>query len=149
MRSRKGFTLLELLVVMVLAAIVLATAVPSIGRMMASNDVQRSASVVAAHLQQAHSLAGRRRVPVRVIVDAANKTIRTRNYAGTDTTLGNVRRFGKNGEFPLQSMTTTVSDLVVYPNGLAASPISITVQAASRSRTISMSRVGQIRVVSP
>ena len=149
MRSRKGFTLLELLVVMVLAAIVLATAMPSIGRMMASNDVQRSASVVASELQVAHSLAARRRVPVRVIVNAANKTMRIRNYTGTDTTLGNVRRFGSGGEYPLQTMTTTVSDLVVYPNGLAAGPISITVQAQGKSRTINMTRVGQIRVVSP
>lgn len=148
MRSRKGFTLLELLVVMVLAAIVLATAVPSIGKMMAANDVQRSASVVASDLQLAHSLAARRRVPVRVVVDVTNKTMRIRNYAGTDTTL-NMRRFGSNGEYPLQSMTTTVTDLVVYPNGLAAGPISITVKAETKSRTISMTRAGQIRVVSP
>jgi type II secretion system protein H len=148
MRSRKGFTLLELLVVMVLAAIVLATAVPSIGRMMATNDVQRSASVISADLQQAHALAARRRVPVRIVVDTTNKRIRIRNYSGTDTTLVD-RRFGKNGEYPLQSMTSNVLDLTVYPNGLAASSISITVRAESKSRTINMSRVGQVRVVSP
>src|SRR5687768_18060467 len=108
MRSRKGFTLLELLVVMVLAAIVLATAVPSIGRMMASNDVQRSASVIAADLQQAHALAGRRRVPVRIVIDTVNKTMRIRNFSGTDTTLGTVRRFGSKGEYPLQSMRASV-----------------------------------------
>jgi type II secretion system protein H len=149
MGSRKGFTLLELLVVMVIAAIVMATAVPSIGRMMAASDVQRSASVIVADLQRAHSLAARRRMPVRIIVDAANKTLRIRNFAGTDTTLGNVRRFGANGEYPLQTMTTTVSDLTVYPNGLAAGQISITVKAGAKSRTISMTRVGQIRVKSP
>ena len=148
MRSRKGFTLLEMLVVMALAAIVLATAVPSIGRMMASTDVQRSASVIAADLQQAHALAARRRVPVRIVIDTVNKRIRIRNYSGTDTTLVD-RRFGKNGEFPLQSMRASVLDLAVYPNGLAADTISITVRASAKSRRIRMTRVGQVRVISP
>ena len=147
MRLRQGFTLLEMLVVVVIAAIVIGTAMPMMGRMMASNDVQRSASVVAAQLQQAHSLAARRRVPVRLVVDTTNQRIRIRNFSGTDTTLAEAR-FGKNGEYPLQSMGSTLSELIVYPNGLAASAITITVRAETKTRRISMTRAGQIRVTS-
>ncbi|HUF51257.1 MAG TPA: prepilin-type N-terminal cleavage/methylation domain-containing protein [Longimicrobiales bacterium] len=148
MRLRQGFTLIEMLVVVVIAAIVVGTALPSMGRAMASNDVQRSAGVIAATLQNAHSLAARRRVPVRLVIDTTNKIMSVRNYAGTDTSFVRMT-FGANGEYPLQSMTASSLNLVIYPNGLAADTLSVTVRAESKSRRIRMTRAGQIRVIAP
>ena len=71
MRSRGGFTLMELLVVLAIAGIVMTMVIPSISRSMAQTRVQRAASVVGSDLQYAYSMAARRRAPVRITVDEA------------------------------------------------------------------------------
>jgi prepilin-type N-terminal cleavage/methylation domain-containing protein len=145
MRARAGFTVIELLVVMMLAGIIAGTTIPRLSRAMAQNRVQRAAAVVSTDLQLAHSMAARQRQPVRLDVDAANRVIRVRN-AATPTTIYSERHLGTRGEYGLQSISTNQTQIVIYPTGLSNNSIQITLNAANTTRVIRMSRAGQIRV---
>lgn len=147
MRSRNGFTLIELLIVLIIAGIAMGIAIPQVGRMLAQTRVQRAAGVVAADLKLAHSLAGRQRQPVQIVVDAANRVLRVRNDA--TTTVYSERYFHAAGEYPLDSFTTTDASVVVYPNGLSDGNVTITVGAGGRSRQITLTRGGLVRVSEP
>jgi type II secretion system protein H len=145
MRSRDGFTLTEVLIVLILVGIVGGIAFTQVGGMLAQTRVQRAASVVAADLKLAHSLAGRQRQPVTISIDAPNRVFRVRDYA-TPTTVYSERHFHSGGEYPVETFQTTETSVMVYPNGLAEKPVTITVGAGGRSRAVTMSRVGQVRV---
>ena len=64
MRTRRGFTLIELMVVMVIAAIMLGIGVPSMREFMASQRVKNTAFDFAAALLLARSEAVKRNTPV-------------------------------------------------------------------------------------
>jgi len=148
MRSRDGFTLTELLIVLVLLSIIGGITVAQVGRMLGQTRVQRAASVVAADMKMAHALAGRARRPVRISIDSANRVIRVRDFS-TPTTVYSERHFHAAGEYPVQTFIVSDTSLLVYPNGLAAGALSVTVGTTSGSRQVTMTRAGQVRVIQP
>jgi hypothetical protein len=64
----------------------------------------------------------------------------------TPTIVYSQRYFHAAGEYPVQTFNSTETSLLVYPNGLAEKPVTITVGANGRTRVISMTRAGQVRV---
>ncbi|HEX6135799.1 MAG TPA: prepilin-type N-terminal cleavage/methylation domain-containing protein [Longimicrobiales bacterium] len=146
--SRDGFTITELLIVLILMGIVGGFAVMRIGGTLAETRAQRAASVIAADLKLAHSLAGRQRMPVRLSIDTVNRVIRIRDYT-TPGTVYAERHFGGAGEYPVDRLTVSDTSLLVYPNGLAADDLSVWVRAASQRRLIRMTRAGLVRVSEP
>jgi general secretion pathway protein H len=148
METRHGFTLFELLIVMVIGAIMLAVAAPAVSHALAQTRVQRAAAVVAGDLQMAHSLAARQRAPVRVTINTHSRSLVIHRASSPDTVFTE-RRLDNTSEYPLQSFTANNVFVVVYPNGLASGstmPLRISLQAAGKSREVSMNRVGQVRV---
>jgi prepilin-type N-terminal cleavage/methylation domain-containing protein len=154
MPARRGFTIFELLVVMVLAGIIAGTSIPRLSAAMAKNRLQQAASVVSADLRLAHSMAQRRQVPVIIEVDSTQKLIRVTNMSG-DTTFS-TRRLGPASEYGLQRVTGRyppngaflgTASVTVYPNGLSSRSIEVTLRAAGDTRKVTMSRGGQVRVV--
>lgn len=145
MRSRDGFTITEVLIVLILVGIIGGFAFRRVGSMLAQTRVQRAASVVAADLKVAHSMAGRQRQPIRISIDPAARVFRLRDYA-TPATVYLERHFHDAGEYPVDTFQTSEMSLLVYPNGLAEKAVVITLVAAGRSRIITMSRAGQVRV---
>jgi prepilin-type N-terminal cleavage/methylation domain-containing protein len=146
MRSRRGYTVIELLVVILLAGVVAGATMPRVGRSLAQQRLQQAGSVVSADLRLAHSMAVRRSAPVRVEVDTAQRSVRVRNFSGTDTTFS-VRRLGPETEFGVQRLSADATSVVVYPNGLSSSTITITLRAAGYVRRVRMSPAGQIRMI--
>jgi type II secretion system protein H len=146
MRARHGFTIIELLVVMILAAVVAGTAIPRLTGAMAQNRLQRATSVLSADLRLAHSMAARRAAPVRIDVDTAGRSLRVRNFSGTDTVFS-TRHLGTNTEFGIQRMTSNQSIIIVYPNGISITSVLITLRAAGTTRRVTMSRAGQVRIL--
>lgn len=145
MRSRAGFTITEVLIVLILVGIIGGFAFARVGTMLAQTNVQRAASVVAADLKLAHSMAGRQRAPVRISIDPSARIFRIVD-AATPTNVYSERHFHAEGEYPLDTFLTTETALLVYPNGLADNPVKITLRAGGWTRIVNMTRAGQVRV---
>lgn len=135
------------MIVLVIAGIVGTFAVPAFSRGLAQNRAQKAASVLAADLQLAHSMAGRRRAPVRISMDQAGQRLRIRNFSGTDTVFSQ-RFFTSDSEYPLTAIAGDTGT-VVMPNGLLTAPVQFNLSAGTALRQVSMSRIGQVRVKTP
>jgi type II secretion system protein H len=144
-RAREGFTLIETIIVLVVVAILAALVAPQANDAISQSRVQNSAGVIAGDLQLAFSLASRQRAPLRIVVDPSGRKYQITNRAGTVIRERNV---GDMSDLHVGSMTSTVSQLEIFPNGLASGPIAITVALNGHTQTISMTRAGQVRVTS-
>lgn len=145
MRSRNGFTLMELLIVLIIVGIAGGVAMTNVSASMRQTRVQRAASVIATDLRQAHSLAARQRRPVEIDIDTVLHIVRIRD-AATPTTIYTQRTFGLQSEQPVRSMGASTTTMRVFPNGLAADSIRVTVRWEGRQRNVHMSRAGMVRV---
>ena len=143
---RAGFTLIEVLIVLIIVGIVATMVMPSWGRMGQSVKVNAAAGVVQTDLQRMFSEAQKNKRPVRLVVNLSN-----RRYTVTDRTTGTViwTRFlsGADSEFQVTSMAgTTPTTIDIFPNGVASNGIVIRVTIRSQTRTVTMTRVGHIRI---
>jgi type II secretion system protein H len=144
-RARKGFTVLETLVVLVIVAMMASAVIPTANRAIGHSRVQNTANVIASDLQLAFSLASRQRAPLRLIVDASGRTYSIQTRTGT---IIKQRTIGDNSDLHVNAMTASVSQLEIFPNGLASGPITIRVGINGYAQTITMTRAGQVRVTS-
>lgn len=142
--SREGFSLIELIVVLLLIGVGAGTVIPAVGRTLGRTRLQRAAHVVATDLQLAHTTAARRRAPIRMSVDTANRIVRIVDHI-TPTTVYSERRFDRTSEYAVQRLAASSTTLVFYPTGIANDSIRFTLTAPSGTRLVRMSRVGQIR----
>lgn len=145
-RSRRaGFSMLEMLVVLIIVSVLVTIAIPRMGRIMQHERVNRAAQIVAADLQNGFAIAGRQRAPVRLSVDGVAKS-----YTFTDRSSGVIlqtRVMNNSSEFALSSLTTNAATIDVLPNGIASTPFVITVAQGNYSRRISASTAGFVRVI--
>jgi Tfp pilus assembly protein FimT len=148
MRARFGYTVIELLAVVLLAGIVAGTAMPRMAHAMAGNRVQRAAAVVTTDLQLAHSMAARQRRPVLIEVDTVAQLVRVRDLS-TSSTIFSQRFLGTNSEFGVGRLTASPLQVIVYPTGVANSNIDITLRAGDQVRQVRMTRAGQVRTTAP
>ena len=144
-RVRSGFTMLETIVVLVIIAMMAVGVIPMANRAIGHSRVNNSASVIAGDLQLAFSLASRQRTPLRIVVDASGRKYSIRTRAGA---IIKERTFGDQSDLHVNTMSSTVSQLEVFPNGLSSGPITITVGLNGYAQRITMTRAGQVRVTS-
>jgi type II secretion system protein H len=147
-RSRAGFTLIEVLTVVIIMGIVGAVAVSGITSMTASTTAQQASAALVANVQQAFTVAARRRTPVRISIDTVNKVFRVR-----DRTLANrvylTQFFNKESGMAVTRMEVTDTSLYIFPSGLAAQGFTITLHTPGNRRRVTVTRAGQIRVTTP
>jgi prepilin-type N-terminal cleavage/methylation domain-containing protein len=146
-RSRCGFSLLELLIALTVIGTVMAMASPAVGRSLAESRLQRAATVAAADLQYAYSLASRQRAPVRISIDVTNRIIRVRDHQ-VATRIYTERRYDSTAEFAVQYMRVSPQDTarIIYPNGMVSGGITMILGSGDRTRTVRMTQAGQVRV---
>ena len=148
LRARSGFSMMEALIVLILLAIVGTMAMPGIGRAITNNRADRAAQTVASDVEAAFSFASRERKPVLLVVDsvlkriaiverATSKTLQQRSFSLTES------------EFGLTRLVPNPVTITVFPNGRASSSFVIAAWANDATRTITVTRTGQIRVTSP
>ncbi len=111
------------------------------------SQVRRAARVVAADLQLAFSLAAGQRRTVRITCDAANQQYTITLVA--DGTLLFTRRLGSESAYALSSVAFSPTSIDVFPNGMAASALTIALERGDHSRHVTMMRSGMVRVVRP
>ena len=140
-----GFSLVEILVALTVVGIFAALSIPRAASVMNQTKVQRAAQALQMEVQQAFAIAGRNRAPVQIRWDAATTQLRVTNLAGSAV----YRRLGvgSGGGYGLTASEVSVSptSLTVFPNGLAADTLVISVARTGYSRRIWVSRSGIVK----
>jgi prepilin-type N-terminal cleavage/methylation domain-containing protein len=145
-RHGRGFSLVEILVVITLVGIAAALSIPRASRVINQTKVQRAAQALQAEVQQAFALAARNRAPVQIRWSSSTMQLRVTNLAGT--TIYRRLGVGSGGGYGLTSSEVTVSptSLTVFPNGLAADTLIINVARSAYSRRYWVSRSGIVKL---
>ena len=144
-RLRSGFTIIETIIVLIIVAVLAALITPKVNAAITQSRVQSSAAVIAGDLQLAFSLASRQRTALRVTVDPSGTKYTIATRSGT---VIKERLLGDASDLRVDSMTTTVTTVDVFPNGLSSGPLTITVGSHGYTQRVRMTRTGHVRVTS-
>lgn len=145
---RRGFTLIEILIVIMTIGILASVAYPSLSRSLASHTVDSAASVMAADIETAFSLAARSRRPV---VFACNVSLRQCRV--TDQATGAVqlqRSYDRSSGLELASMTwaptNSARPVVVGSSGIASQGFTVTLTHGTSEKRVTALRSGLVRI---
>ncbi|MFI5279653.1 MAG: GspH/FimT family pseudopilin [Gemmatimonadales bacterium] len=144
MERNRGFTTIEAVMVLLIVAIVVGSLIPTVHRQLTHARINRGANTIASDLLQAQSLAARQHAPVTVIFNQASKSVYITRTAVGDTLVR--RNYGTGSDFNFQTFTPSVASAIVFPNGMCSASVTITISGESLTRTITMSRAGQVRI---
>jgi len=142
---RRGFTLIEAVIVVAILGIMAAVASPRMSGMTERQRVDRASLIVASDIRAAFSSAARGRVPVRVDFVFTN-----RRYAITNRVTGDtiIQRDLSVGDMRVSGMTGPSATFDVFPSGVATVADTIMVGGATQyHRRVAVSRVGAVRVL--
>ena len=139
-----GFTLIELVLVLVVSSMLASFAILRLAPIMERARVRRSAVKIATDLQWAQMIAARQRRPVVFIVseplrgymirDAASATVYREAYLGEDT------------GFLLDQLDATPTTLEIFPNGVVRGTGNYVVRVNTVQRYVRITRAGQVRI---
>jgi prepilin-type N-terminal cleavage/methylation domain-containing protein len=141
---RAGFSILELMVVMLIGGVMAKMSIGRIHDLMSQQRVFHAATAVQNDLEAAFQIAGRNRQPVRISWNASVQQLSITDRAGwtsyRKTNLGR-QAYG----FASNAVTVSASPVEVYPNGLAADTLLITLSSNGFTKKLRMSRAGLVQ----
>lgn len=144
--SRVGFTLLELIVVVLIVGVLATMTGPAMSRIVRHNRVNRSATIIAADLQNAFAVAARQREPIRIQADAS-----TKSYQFIDRKTGAVLRirtfYGDTSEYRLTRLVFTPPTIDVFPSGISSAALRVDLANGDYARQVTASTAGFIRTL--
>lgn len=143
--ARRGFTVIELLIVLVIAGILISISANGIGSAIRRDRVVRSASVVEGLLAEAGQLAVRRRAPVTVTLSGGSLSINTRATGGIAATVLKSKNFGPGFDLQATLAFSPSGGITIFPNGRANSALRVTVSGSGVSHTVSRTATGIVR----
>src|SRR5256885_262848 len=103
---RRGFTLIELMMVIVIAGLTLLIGVKGLAGAQNRTRVDRAASVLSDDIQSAFALVGRDRKPVRIVYDASRVRFVLTDRSGTN--VFRIRSMGQDTEYKMTASTIAV-----------------------------------------
>lgn len=143
-RRNRGFTLLEVLVVMIMAAAVTAMSVGRIHSLTVQQRLQRATMATRNDIEAAYAIAVRNRQPVRIAWNSGTRQLVVTDRAGTTyfrrSNLGAVYGLAAAG------VTFSRSPVEVYPDGLANDTLLITLTVETVTKRVRVSRSGLVRL---
>lgn len=142
---RRGFTLPEMLIVIVIAGLVVAMAFPATAKTVRHGRINQAVRVVANDLETAVSYAARQRRPVRIAFapGATSFTIADRSSG----TVLKRRELGSDSEWRVSAITSSTAAIDVFPGGVTSAPLTVQVGDGSYTRQVRLSRAGFVQVV--
>jgi prepilin-type N-terminal cleavage/methylation domain-containing protein len=143
-RSRFGFTLIEMLIVLAVLAILAGALAPVVARRISHSRVNGAAQVLAGDLEMALSLAARQRRPVRVTVDAAQRSVLIADRASGQTISRHA--YGPATEHKVETLSSSPASIDILPHGVATSAATLTVGIGGYSRRVTLTRAGHVRL---
>jgi type II secretion system protein H len=142
-RQMGGYTLLELLLVLVVMGLLTAYAFLRFGPALAHTRVRDAANVLASDFQYAQMLAVRQREPIVITFDGAGFTYTIADRGGSAY---RSRAFGPTTDYHLDELTASPTTVQLYPNGIAGANATVVVGLNGYRRQVTLSRAGQVRV---
>jgi type II secretory pathway pseudopilin PulG len=139
-----GYSLLELVIVLVMLGMATAITFPTISRITTHSRVNQAAMIVAQDLSLALSDAARERKPIRIARGADRASITLSERA--NGTLLSTRWLGQADAYGLDSVAFSVSPVDLFPSGMTSSALRVTLWSGTYSRQVTMSRAGWVRV---
>jgi prepilin-type N-terminal cleavage/methylation domain-containing protein len=140
--GRRGFTALEMILVVVIIGIMGAMFFPQISRMTGKNSVARSAQVVQQDLERTFTLAGRLRKPVTL---TASNSLHIYQVTDPSGAVLLSRKLAVGQEYGVETMTFYPTTVTIQPTGVSSDSLGVTLTARGSTRYVSMTRVGLIR----
>ena len=141
---RPGFSMLEMLIVLIIVGILIAIAIPKMARIIRHERVNRAAQVVVQDLQNGFAMAGRQRAPVRLIFYPSTKT-----YVFTDRATGQIlqtRSLATGTEHSVSLLDSSVDTVDVLPNGIGSASFTVTLTNGDYTRLVTASSAGFVRM---
>jgi prepilin-type N-terminal cleavage/methylation domain-containing protein len=149
-RTRRGFTMIELLIVLGMMGILITVSMGRTSRMVTAYRVNSAAQALAGELHTAFAIVGRNRKPLILSFDKTKMQLRLVNRAGTDTF--RLRAFGPTSEYRLKAADVSVVPsaypvtLEIYPPGLASDSLSVIISTNGTARRVRMLRGGLVQI---
>jgi type II secretion system protein H len=145
-RGSPGFTLIEALLVIVIAGIMSAFTVPKVAAILTEARLNRAAQELGYQMQAAFALALRNRKPMQITFDTSKV-----QFTIADRAHNVFARTGLDAfNLTASNVTLSRSTLEVYPEGLAQDSLSITLSSTSTgttfTRRVRMTRAGLVQV---
>lgn len=145
---RHGFTMIELLIVMLTVGILAAVAYPGFTRATSAHAVSAAATVAAADVEAAFSLAARTRRPMVYACDASLRRCRVSDQA--TGAVRSERRFDKTSGFAVTSLTwapqNAAQSVVIGSSGIATQGFSLTLSHGASTKRVVVLRSGLVQV---
>jgi prepilin-type N-terminal cleavage/methylation domain-containing protein len=146
--TRRGFTMIEMALTLVVIGILAAMSMAKIGSTISRSKLDRAASIVAADLENAFSTGGRLRQPLVLQCDCANRT-----YRLNDVLNGGALRFERNlgpdTPFTVATMTFTPATVTILPPGRLSAALQVDITVGATTRRVTMSTAGFVRITTP
>lgn len=142
-RHRSGFSMLEMLIVMIIMGVLVKIGVQKIERVMRHERVNRAAQVLVQDLQNGFAIAGRQRAPVRLTFTPSTKT-----YVFTDRATGTVlqtRVMSNGADYSLTLMETDATTVDILPNGIGSTAFTVKLWNGDYKREVKASTAGFVR----
>jgi prepilin-type N-terminal cleavage/methylation domain-containing protein len=149
-RTRRGFTMIEMLVVFVVFGAVMLVSVRRVGDTLRRDRTAKVAAIDGSDVEQAFAIAARQRVPVRMKFSRVNKTFQIVDR-NTPTLIYKKRSFATSGEYGLDSIQSNHDNIDIMPNGLATDSLHLdlfvkTTGGAWYTKTVYASKGGLVKV---
>lgn len=145
--SRRGFSMIELLIVISMIGLISVMAFVKSSNMMTGWRVSRAAQAYGEELQSAFAIVGRNRKPITITMDTLKMELLMSDRNGV---VYRRRNFGTGSEYKLSKTDITPSKYTVevYPPGLAADSVSVVISRLGKYRRIRMLRGGLVQICS-
>src|SRR5881394_4459058 len=137
---RRGFTLVELLLAIVVLALLALVGLPKVGRMIQRARVNRAVGIVAGDLEHTVTIAARQRKPVRLACTCGSGTYTVVDRTGGTTRLS--RDLASDGDYKITSLTFSQTPVDIFPSGVTSSDLVVTVGVTGYTRQVRLTTAG-------